>query len=78
MTSSAKKLLGAFTDAVDAVGADAKLVNALKRVREEVIPDLEALVRDADGTLERLLNVRDRLRSVREEIIDTEIVEEKE
>lgn len=74
---SVKKLLGAFTDAIDAAGADRKLVGVLHKVREEVIPDLEALLQETDRGLDRVLGIRDKIRAMRADV-DAEIVEEKE
>lgn len=52
--SGSQRLLGAFTDAIDVLDADPKLVRALRRVQTEVIPELRAVAARADEVLDRL------------------------
>jgi hypothetical protein len=75
---AATRILGAFTEALDALGADKKLVGALTKVRTEVIPELEGLVKDVDRAVDRAGGIKEALRGMREEVIDAEIVEEPE
>jgi hypothetical protein len=52
--TSAQRLLGAFTEALDVLDADPKLVRVLTRVRTEMIPELRVVAARADEVLERL------------------------
>jgi hypothetical protein len=65
----ARRILGAFTDLLDDFGADQKLVRTLNRVREEVIPEVEGLVKDVDKALDRAAEIKHSLRGMRDEIV---------
>jgi ABC-type transporter Mla subunit MlaD len=65
----AKRILGAFTDLLDGLGADQKLVRTLNRVHDEVIPEVEGLVRDVDQALERAAEIKHTLGGMRDAIV---------
>jgi hypothetical protein len=67
-----RRLLGAFTQALDALGAKPKLVGALERVESEVIPKLETLVRDVDRAIDRAAEIKHDLRGMKNELADEE------
>lgn len=64
----ARKILGAFTDILDELGADQKLVRTLHRVHDEVIPEVEGLVRDVDKAIDRASEIKYSLRGMRDQI----------
>ncbi|MGH9463110.1 MAG: hypothetical protein ACRD1X_18015 [Vicinamibacteria bacterium] len=65
---SAQRLLGNFTEALETLGADPKLVKALTRAREEVLPKAEKLLRDVDQVLDRAAELKYGLGEMRAEI----------
>lgn len=65
---SAEKLLGNFTEALETLGASPKLVKALTRAREEVIPKAERLIKEIDQVLDRAAEFKYGLREMRTEI----------
>jgi len=69
---SAERLLGNFTEALETLGADPKLVKALTRAREEVIPKAEKLIREIDLVLDRAAELKYELREVRSEVSSDE------
>lgn len=71
--TSAQRLLGAFTEALDVLDADPKLVQALGRVRNEVIPELHALAGRVDEFTDRLDSLKKKIQGNES---DAEIVDE--
>ena len=69
---SAQRLLSNFTEALETLGASPKLVKALTRTREEVIPKAEELVREIDRVLDRAAELKHGLRDMRAEISSEE------
>lgn len=65
---SAEKILGNFTETLEALGASPKLVKALTRTREEFIPKAEQLLKDIDRALDRAAELKYGLGEMRAEV----------
>ena len=69
---SAQRLLGNFTEALETLGASPKLVKKLLRVREEIIPKAEALLKDVDRVLDRAAELKYGVHEMRVDSSDEE------